>query len=215
MLRVHHGFFLTMGVDDWQRFMELMDLLVEQVDVVRRLMEMQGEFAARLTEKVVKDVDIDAAIFSEPIGGNHGPLISPNMYSDLVLPSYRPVIDVLRRHSVDLIIVRTYANTRVLLPSMIDAGINCLWACEVQPDAMDYLDIRAEFGPGLRLIGGIDLDTLRGDKKDIRREVERVVPPLLEEGGYIPLADGRVREDIPYNNYHYYRQLLEKINATR
>jgi hypothetical protein len=33
----------------------------------------------------------------------------------------------------------------------------------------------------------------------------------LKQGGYIPLADGRVREDVPFENYVYYRQLLERV----
>ena len=52
---------------------------------------------------------------------------------------------------------------------------------------------------------------LRDGKQAIQREVEQKVPPLLEQGGYIPLADGRVREDISLENYVYYRELLEKI----
>jgi hypothetical protein len=63
----------------------------------------------------------------------------------------------------------------------------------------------------LRLIGGIDLDALRRDKEAIRREVEEKVPPLLADGGYISMADGRVRADVPFENYVYYRKLLEKV----
>ena len=79
------------------------------------------------------------------------------------------------------------------------------------PRAMDYRSIRKEFGRDLRLIGGIDLDVLREGKEAIRREVEEKVPALLEQGGYVPLADGRVRADIPFENYIYYRKLLEKV----
>jgi hypothetical protein len=61
------------------------------------------------------------------------------------------------------------------------------------------------------LIGGIDLDALRRDKEAIRREVEEKVPPLVADGGYVPLADGRVRADVPFENYVYYRQLLERV----
>jgi uroporphyrinogen decarboxylase len=76
---------------------------------------------------------------------------------------------------------------------------------------MDYRDLRREFGRDLRLIGGIDLDTLRRDKEAVRREVEEKVPPLVADGGYVPLADGRVRADVPYENYVYYRELLQKV----
>jgi uroporphyrinogen decarboxylase len=108
-------------------------------------------------------------------------------------------------------VFRTFANSRLLIPSVLNRGFNCLWACEVNVDAMDYRDIRREFGRDLRLIGGIDLDALRHGKEAIRREIEEKVPPLLTEGGYVPLADGRVREDVPFANYVYYRQLLERV----
>jgi uroporphyrinogen decarboxylase len=164
-----------------------------------------------LLERFLSEVQIDAAIFSEPIGGNNGALISPRMYEQFVLSTYLPVLDVLKRHGVDIIILRTYANARVLIPSMLKYGLNCLWACETNAEAMDYRSLRQEFGSGLRLIGGIDLDVLREGKDAIRREVEEKVPPLLEQGGYVPLADGRVREDIPFENYVYYRKLLERV----
>lgn len=211
MMRVHIGFFETMGVNGWQRFHELIVLIHKDPAFVREMMQMNGEFVAALTERALQDVEIDAAIFSEPIGDNHGPLISPRMYKEIVLSSYRPILDVLRRYGVDVIILRTYANARILVPVLLEQGIDCLWACEVNTAAMDYRSLRKEFGRGLHLIGGIDLDVLRQDRKAIRREVEEKVPPLLEQGGYIPLADGRVREDIPFENYVYYRQLLEKV----
>jgi hypothetical protein len=97
------------------------------------------------------------------------------------------------------------------VPVLLDHGIDCLWACEVNTEAMDYRSLRQEFGQSLKLIGGIDLDVLRKDKASIRAEVESKVPPLVAQGGYVPLADGRVREDIPFENYLYYRQLLEKV----
>ena len=214
MMRVHHGFFLTMGVRGWQRFYELMKLIHDDPGFVRAMMQIQAEFVAVLTERLLQQAEIDAAIFSEPIGANHGPLISPIMFVDFVLSSYRPVLDVLHRQHLNIIILRTYANARLLVPVLMENGFDCLWACEVNTASMDYGSLREEFGHDLRLIGGIDLDVLREGKEAIRREVEQKVPPLLEQGGYVPLADGRVREDIPLENYIYYRQLLEKITGS-
>jgi uroporphyrinogen decarboxylase len=211
MLRVHRGFFLTMGIGDWRRFVEVIYLLNDDPEFVREVMAIQGQFAAQLAERVLQDIEVDAAVFSEPIGGNDQPLISPRMYEEFVLTSYQPVLDVLAHYGVETIILRTYANARALLPSVLKWGFNCLWAGEVNVEAMDYRDLRRELGRDLRLIGGIDLDALRRDKGAIRREVEEVVPPLVTDGGYVPLADGRIREDVPYENYVYYRQLLEKV----
>ncbi len=210
-LRVHRGFFLSMGVRGWGRFAELMELLIFDPGFVRESMSIQGDFAAKLTERVLKAVDVDAVIFHEPIGGNSGPLISPRMYEEFVLKSYEPLLAVIRQYGVETLIFRTFANSRVLIPSILKWGFNCLWAYEVNTAAMDYRDIRKEFGRDLRLIGGIDLDSLRRGKEAIRREIEEKVPPLLAGGGYVPLADGRIREDISFENYSYYRHLLETV----
>jgi len=214
MLRVHRGFFLSMGIRDWDRFSTLMRLLMDDPDFVRRAMAIQGEFAAALTRRALQDIQIDAAIFSEPIGGNDRPIISPKMYEDMVLRSYEPVLDTLNRAGVRTVIFRTYANARILIPSILRWGFNCLWACEVNIDAMDYRSLRREFGRDLRLIGGIDLDALRHGPEAIRHELTRKVPPLLADGGYVPLADGRVREDVTYENYSYYRQLLKELTRS-
>jgi hypothetical protein len=198
MLRIHRGFFQTMGVRDWSRFREIIYLLADEPAFVREAMALQGSFAASLAEKILGEVEVDAVIFSEPIGGNDRPLLSPQMYEEFVLTGYEPVLEVVRRYGVETIILRTYANVRLLIPSLLKWGFNCLWACEVNVEAMDYRDLRQEFGRDLRLIGGIDLDTLRRGKAAIRREVEEKVPPLLADGGYVPLADGRVRQDVPF-----------------
>jgi hypothetical protein len=210
MVRVHEGFFLSMGVHGANRFTELMYLLFDEPDFVRKYMRLQGQFAARLAERVLRARQVDALVFSEPIGDNNGALISPRMYEDFVLPYYQPLLDLAKQTGVKTLICRTYANMKALIPSLLKKGINCLWACEVEQSVMNYPALRKEFGRDLRLIGGIDLDALREGKDAIRRAVDKVAP-LVSEGGYIPLADGRVRADIPYENYCYYRELLREI----
>ena len=210
-LRVHRGFFLSLGVEGWKRFTEVMYLTLRDPEFVRESMRIQGDFSAMIAERALKDAECDAAVFTEPIAENSGPLISPKMYEDLVLKSYEPVLGVLRRYRVETIILLTFANIRPLLPSIVKWGFNCLWACEAPQKEMDYRELRREFGRDLRLIGGIDLDALRLDKESIKREVYEKVPPLLADGGFIPLADGRVRKGIPLENYLYYRRLFEEV----
>ncbi len=211
ILRLHRGYFLTLGVHGWRRFSDATQLLVDDPELVRAWMEAYADLSCALAERVLNEVEVDAALFSEPIGGNHGPLISPTMYETYVLKSYLPILDLLRSKGIRWLIYRTYANTRALLPAVVKAGFNVLWACETEPQAMDYRSIRQEFGNDLRLIGGIDTDALRRTPGDIREAVMQVVPALLEQGGYIPLADGRVRDDVPFQNYISYRKLLEEV----
>jgi uroporphyrinogen decarboxylase len=212
ILRVQRGFFLSMGVEDWRRFHTVITLTKDDPVMVAELLRLQGELSASLVERLLGAVSVDAALFSEPIGGNHGPLISPRMYAELVLPSYQPILAALKRHQVPLIIARTYANPRPLLPLLVEAGVNCLWAVEAPPQEMDYRQLRQEFGRELRLIGGIDTDALREGEAAIRKAVEQVAG-LAGDGGFIPLLDGRVREDVSYADYLAYRKLLEELTS--
>jgi uroporphyrinogen decarboxylase len=211
MLWVHRGFFLSAGVERWTRFNFIMHALKRDPGFVHELMRIWGAFSAAMAERMLESLDVDAAVFSEPIGDNNGPLISPAMYEEFVLPSYDPLLQVLRRHDVETLVFSTYANARLLIPSILKWGFNCLWAYEVSVEAMDYRDIRREFGRDLRLIGGIDLDALRTGKEAIRQEIETKVPPLVADGGYVPLADGRVREDVTFEHYAYYRETLRRV----
>ena len=80
-------------------------------------------------------------------------------------------------------------------------------------EAMDYRKLRQDYGKSLRLIGGLDLDCLAQDESRIEHEVMEKVPPLLTEGGYIPLVDGRVRSNIPFCNYVYYRRAMQRVTS--
>lgn len=211
-LRVHHGFFQSMGIHKWDRFYDVMFMILEDPEFVHASMSIHGEFVAEFFDRVLQQINIDAAVFSEAIGGNEGPLVSPEMYEEFALEHYKPLLAVLDNHDVKIKICRTYANSRILVPSLLKYGINCLWACETNIESMDYVSLRNDFGKNLRLIGGIDLDALRLGREAIAKEM-RKVPVLLEGGGYIPLADGRIRKEIRFENYSYYRSLLEKIIA--
>ena len=209
-LPVHRGFFLSMGVGGWRRFAEVLCLLHDAPTLVRRTMALHAEMCGALADRVLAEVKVDMVSFSEPIAGADGPLLSPRQYKQFVLDSYRPILDVLLRRGVETICYVTYANPRPLLRAVMEAGFNCLWACEAHPQAMDYRAIRREFGRDLRLIGGIDLDVLMQGERAIRREILAKVPPLLEQGGYVPVADGRVRPNMTYANYCRYRYWLER-----
>jgi len=210
-LPLHSGLFLTLRVNEWASLEPVLYLLADRPSLAREVMDAQAALAAGLAERVLSEVEVDFASFSEPIGGSRGPLVSPQMYQDIVLDGYKPILDVLRRHGVETIVFMTYANAAILLPRVLDAGFNCLWAMETETSAMDYRALRRRFGKSLRFIGGIDLDSLLAGDAATEDEIRTKVPAFLDEGGIIPLADGRVRASIPYQAYAHYRRLLEEL----
>ena len=69
--------------------------------------------------------------------------------------------------------------------------------------------------PRFALIGGINKLALAEDRGAIDKELSKL-PPLIEQGGYIPGLDHRCQPGVPMANYQYYiekkRELLEKYN---
>ena len=207
------GFFQALGVGDWPTLEEVLIGTVKEPETIRDRMELYGEFCSRMLEKTMQDVNPEFIYLSEPISDNNGPLISPAMFEEFMIPVYESIVATARGLGCDNILLSTYGDTSLLFPILIDAGISMLWISEAaEVPELDYCQIRSEFGPDLGLIGGIPLSILRSESPDvIRNTLEEIVPPLLQSGRYVPLAGGRVREEIPWSVYESYREVLAEL----
>jgi hypothetical protein len=203
------GFMQALGVGDWPTLEQALLGTLDRPEVVREQLEMYGDFCARMLELTLGDVEPDFIYLSEPIADNAGPLISPAMFEEFMIPVYRKIVAVARRHGCEHVLVSTYGNSAPLFPSLIAAGISILWISEA-PDVpeLDYRALRRRF-PRLGLVGGIPLSILREPSMErMEGQLEELVPPLLRAGRYVPLAAGRVREGVSWAAYRRYREVL-------
>jgi uroporphyrinogen decarboxylase len=205
------GILQFLGVNDSPSFERACLLMCDKPKMVHAIMDAAADYLMLGIERALKDIKIDFAYFTEPIAGSNGPIISPRMFREFVIPQYRKIAKLLRERGVDIIIMRSFGNINVLLPDMVEAGITGLWMTDTIPSNMDYLEIRREYGQRLALIGGIDSNVLTRDEEAIKKEIYEIAPPLLESGGYIPTIDNRARSHIPFKNFVYYRKALEEI----
>lgn len=154
---------------------------------------------------------IDSVMLWEDMCGKNGPVISPAMFREFMSPYYKELVSFVRDDlEVPARGVDTDGNMTLLIPLFVDAGINWLWPFEVQA-GMDVNEVRAQWPREFAIWGGIDKRALAKDEKAIRDEVERVVPQMLEKGGYIPGLDHSVPPDVPLSNFRYYLELVRKI----
>lgn len=152
----------------------------------------------------------DSASFWEDMCYNAGPLLSPEHFKRFLVPHYKRITSLLRKHGTDVIIVDCDGKIDALLPLWLDAGVNCMFPIEVGTWNGDPVRFRREYGRGLLMMGGFDKHLLAGTKKQIEREVIRLTP-LVEEGGFIGFADHRVPPDVPLENYYFYLKTVRKI----
>ena len=193
-----------------------LELLYKFRDDPNLIFEIMGTWFAmadKVTSEHQKYVTLDELYMGEDICYNHGLLISPEMVREFLFPYYEQLFANVKSRQLD--------KSRKL-HIQIDTDGNCLDAIDLYKSiGMDYMspfeaaagcdvvEIRKKY-PDLLMRGGIDKRILAEDKDSIDREVERIMPFMVERGGYIPTCDHGVPEEVPFENYmHYRKRMLE------
>jgi uroporphyrinogen decarboxylase len=185
---------------------ELMVAFIERPELVRAIIDRLASLWVALYDRVLSDVRVDCIHIWEDMSYKNGPLISPQMFRELLLPAYRRVTDVAHSHGVKVVLVDTDGDCRKLIPLMMEGGVTGLYPFEAQA-GMDVVQIRRDF-PTLQILGGIDKKALARGSAAIDAELERQVPAMLERGGYVPMVDHQVPPDVSWESYLYYRRRL-------
>lgn len=175
---------------------------------VEEMMDADAEFIIAMMGQILDVIDIDAFVFWEDMGYKAGPLLSPRMARQSMLPRYRRVVDFLRGRGVHYIGLDSDGQVDSLIPIWMDAGLNCLYPFEVQA-GMDVHEVRRKYGRELRLWGGLDKRALAQGKAAIDAEIDRL-RPLMRQGGFLPHTDHSCPPDISFENYCYYMEAMVK-----
>ena len=178
--------------------------------LAEEMLDFLCEFFIAVTARALDEVDVDWHNYFEDFAFKTGPLVSPKIFKRFLLPRYRRINDHLRGRGVDIISLDSDGNIEVLLPMIIESGINHICPLE-QAAGMDAVRIRKEYGTAFAMLGSIDKRELAKGKKEIENELLRQVPFLMETGGYIPTVDHTVPHDVSYANFMYYLELKNKI----
>jgi hypothetical protein len=170
--------------------------------LIEDMMEFQTEFSLALLRRALHDVPVTYAQLWEDMCYSAGPLISPAMFTRLMVPRYRRITDAMRAAGVDIIFVDSDGDVAQLLPLWLESGINGVFPME-QAAGNDIGAYRRRYGKDLLMTGGIDKRALAWGREAIDRELEAKVPVALE-GGYIPTIDHSIPPDVSYDNFMYY-----------
>lgn len=143
----------------WLReLMGLENLLVTFYDdpfLIHEMTEYMEMFIIETWEPVLSQVQVDCANFWKDMAYKAGPLISPKLFRDFMLPSYRNTCQFFRKHGIEIIAVDSDGNIEELIPLFIEAGVNVVHPLEVAA-GMDAATLRKEYGKDLALWGNID-----------------------------------------------------------
>lgn len=189
-------------VRDWIGFENIALMCYDDRPLLEEIIATRTELQYTQIEAALEHCRPDYAGGWEDMCFRNGPIISPTMFRDLVLPHLRRVCNLLKGHGCDIIWTDCDGNINDLVPIWLEAGVNCMFPIEVQGGS-DPVELREKYGKKILLVGGLAKYEFSKGKREIIAEFKRV-EKVVAEGGYIPHGDHRIPEDVPYENYKYY-----------
>lgn len=181
-----------LGVED------LMFAMMDYPEMVKDIMNHFTNLWISLWEQVAMEVQIDHIHIWEDMCGKQGPLISPAMVEEFMMPCYDRIADFAQANKVRMISVDTDGNCSKLLPIFIRHNVNVVFPFEVQAGS-DILQYRKEY-PHLGIWGGLDKRALAGSSADVDREIEKVAT-MIKLGRYVPMFDHTIPPDAKWENF--------------
>ena len=182
--------------------------------LVHEMMQTWFTLADAVITRHQEYLPIDELFLAEDICYNHGPLISPDMIREFLFPYYKQLISNMKARQLDksrhmYIQIDTDGDCRPVIELYQEIGMDYLSPFEVA-SGCDVVDLRKKY-PALLMRGGIDKRVLAEGKEAIDRMIDRIMPFMKAEGGYIPNCDHGVPEEVSFENFVHYRKRLREF----
>ena len=190
-------------IRNWMSVEGISYALYEEPEWIAEVSDYLADFYIAVLARAVADVpDIDAVLFWEDMCYKTGPLCSPAMFRRFFLPGYKKVTEFLRANGVASFWVDCDGNIDQLIDLWLEGGVNGFYPLEAAA-GMDAYAIKQKYGDRVLLWGGIDKRAIAAGPEAIERELARA-KKAADLGGYIPLVDHGVPDDISFQNFCYY-----------
>jgi len=197
---------------EWCGLENLCMLMIDDPDFVQEMIQFWTDFVSRTMAPILEKVELDRVGISEDMAYKAYSMISPKMTRKFLLPTYQRWVSEIKASSCPIIDMDSDGYIGELIPIWIEAGINCCDPIEVAAHN-DIVEYRKRFGKKMAYRGGIDKRAIAKGGKVMKQELLRVVPPLLEDGGFIPGCDHGVPPDISWPNFIEYTRLLAELTG--
>lgn len=198
-------------VRNWFGLERVSEIMYDDRPLFEEIVETLADVVIAVLEHVLgAGVRPEAASMWEDMAYSGGPLMSPKLFKQILVPHYKRITATLNKYGVDIVFLDCDGNIDLLAPLWLEAGVNTMFPIEVGKWKADPVEFRRRYGKDMRLMGGFDKHILMHGKDAIAREIDRLAP-LVEEGGYIPMPDHRVPPDVRFEDYLFYLDEAKRV----
>ena len=159
----------------------------ESPEDLKDLIKYITEWKLTIAEGICKYLKPDALLHHDDWGTDVSTFVSPEMFEEFFLPSYKELYGYYHDHGVDLVVHHSDSYAATLVPYMIDMGVN-IWQGVMRVN--DIPALIEKCGDKISFMGGLDstvVDVPNWTPELIRSEVEKT----CEQNGplsFIPCA---------------------------
>jgi len=168
--------------------------LAEEPEWMMDMFEIQLETDLALLELIWDaGYHFDSIFWCDDMGYKFNQFFSLRMYHKLLKPFHQRAINWAHAKGIKAHL-HSCGDIRPFVPELVDMGLDALNPLEVKA-GMDPIKLKREFGKDLVLHGGINA-VLWNQPDQIEAEMQRIVPLLKEDGGYIFSSDHSVPSSV-------------------
>jgi len=186
----------------------LMDL-IERPDWAHFLLDRLADLAQRNAETLAR-AGVDVLALDDDVGMPRTMMISPAHWREFFKPRLAKIIRAARALKPDLrVLFHSDGYFEPIVRDLIDIGVNAI--NPLQPDHMDAVRIRRQFGPQLALWGTVGRHTTFSfaTPDEIRQEVKHRIETLGRAGLILCPAYDIDEPDIPWENIAAFLEAAE------
>lgn len=155
----------------------------------------------------------DGCFWGQDFSYKSGPMISPEMFAEFVVPYTRERVDQINKNFNMPVWKHACGNNWKLLDMFIEIGYACYQS--IQPTAdMDIREVKRRYGNKICLWGGIPVEHMvSGTRDDIKKDVAYAVESAKEGGGYIFGTSHSIAVGTNYDNFMTMLDEFEKLRT--
>lgn len=190
LMGTFNGNVFEAGLSDWG-FERFMILLGEEPDLAHYYLERKTDSHLKNLELYLAAAGdyIDIIKFGDDLGSQNAPLISPNMYREIIKPYHKKQYQMVKRLRPDIkVFLHSCGAISTLIPDLIDAGVDILNPIQISAKGMDPSTLKKKFGKNLVFWGGgsnTQTTLAFGTPENVTAETESLVKTFAPDGGYV------------------------------
>jgi uroporphyrinogen decarboxylase len=154
--------------------------------------------------------EFDGVFWSDDMGYKFHQFFSMDTYREILKPAHKRACDWAHEHGMKAAL-HSCGDIRPFVPELIEIGVDRLNPLEVKA-GVDPVELKHQHGGDLVLHGGINAVNFE-DMDVLRDEMQRVVPEMKKNGGYVLGSDHSVPDSMSLEDFTEFVALAKELGS--